>query len=214
MKEKDFESFKKVCIDILAQSDNCMESQVQFRAATSIHELVLAWQRFWAGVLREVPEQVIAAFTELYDVYGSEINKTGMYFNEAPKDCSGTTILVGDCDNTIDVYGRARVYVIGKAVVNAHDNVLVQCNTDKATINLYDYSKAIMDKGNCNAYNRSTANGRGVFSSHDSSTVYIAGGVLEDYGHLNIIAYNDAIINSFTSKKIELKDKSILNIRK
>ena len=79
-----FLRFQQLCIGILAQSDNCMESQQQFKSARSVPELVTAWQRFWAGVLHEVPEQVIKAFADLYPVYRDDIIRAGVYYNEAP----------------------------------------------------------------------------------------------------------------------------------
>ena len=64
MDKQYFIRFQELCIDILSQSDNCQESQNMFREAKSVPELVAAWQRFWAGVLHEVPEQVITAFSK------------------------------------------------------------------------------------------------------------------------------------------------------
>ena len=96
-KDRYFDRFQDLCISILAQSDNCMESQEQFRAAKTVPELVAAWQRFWAGVLHEVPEQVISAFANLYPIYHDDIAKAGVYYNEAPPPSSlSAMILIGD----------------------------------------------------------------------------------------------------------------------
>ena len=95
-KDPYFDRFQQLCIGILAQSDNCMESQQQFKAARSVPELVTAWQRFWAGVLHEVPEQVIKAFADLYPVYRDDIIRAGVYYNESPITNSGGMVLVGD----------------------------------------------------------------------------------------------------------------------
>lgn len=212
MKQYDFEKFKGLCLDILAQSDNCQESQICFRAATNMTELVLAWKQFWAGVLREVPEQVTRAFSDLYSVYGEDINAAGLYYNEAPKNMSGCTILVGDCREVLSLVGTNRVYVVGDAQINAFDNVVVQCNCAMAVLNIYDHATAIMDGGTCSAHDRATINGKGHFYSYDAASVYISGGTLRDNGHKLIIAYNDAIIKSFTNKNIELKDNAELII--
>ena len=60
-KEKYVEDFKKMCIGILAESNNCMESQKAFKEAKSVPEAVTAWMHYFAGVVDEVPRQVAAA---------------------------------------------------------------------------------------------------------------------------------------------------------
>lgn len=82
--DKYFSRFQDLCTRILAQSDNCQESQQAFKSAKSVPELVTAWQFYWNGVLHEVPEQVLAAFNKFYPEYHDDIARAGIYFNESP----------------------------------------------------------------------------------------------------------------------------------
>lgn len=248
-----FLRFQQLCIGILAQSDNCMESQQQFKAARSVPELVTAWQRFWAGVLHEVPEQVIKAFADLYPVYRDDIIRAGVYYNEAPpvgiypenpispvspSDAATTSsvsplgpttnamILIGDAPTVPDgspsgetaspsdlvIHGRNRVYVLGNLPVTVTDNSSVHVNSDRAVVTVCGSARANIERGTLIARDRAVVNGKGLITCYDSTTIYVSGGVLHDKGHLDIIAYNDAVINSFTNRRIKLNDQAILNI--
>ena len=248
-----FLRFQQLCIGILAQSDNCMESQQQFKAARSVPELVTAWQRFWAGVLHEVPEQVIKAFADLYPVYRDDIIRAGVYYNEAPPvgiypenpispvspgDAATTPsvsplgpttnamILIGDAPTVPDgspsgetasssdlvIHGRHRVYVLGNLPVTVTDNSSVHVNSDRAVVTVCGAARANIERGTLIARDRAVVNGKGLITCYDSTTIYVSGGVLHDKGHLDIIAYNDAVINSFTNRRIKLNDQAILNI--
>ena len=241
-----FLRFQQLCIGILAQSDNCMESQQQFKAARSVPELVTAWQRFWAGVLHEVPEQVIKAFADLYPVYRDDIIRAGVYYNEAPPvgiypenpispvspsdaatvpsasplgPTTNAMILIGDAPTVPDgspsdlvIHGRNRVYVLGNLPVTVTDNSSVHVNSDRAVVTVCGSARANIERGTLIARDRAVVNGKGLITCYDSTTIYVSGGVLHDKGHLDIIAYNDAVINSFTNRRIKLNDQAILNI--
>lgn len=244
-KDPYFDRFQQLCIGILAQSDNCMESQQQFKAARSVPELVTAWQRFWAGVLHEVPEQVIKAFADLYPVYREDIIRAGVYYNEAPPvgiyptdpivpvsptekntvpsgspagpSVTNAMILIGDRPIGSDtshlvIRGRHRVYVLGDLPVTVTDNSSVHINSARANVTVTGSARANIEQGTLIARDRAVVNGKGDITCYDSTTIYVAGGVLHDKGHLDIIAYNDAVINSFTSRRIKLNDQARLVI--
>ena len=249
-----FLRFQQLCIGILAQSDNCMESQQQFKSARSVPELVTAWQRFWAGVLHEVPEQVIKAFADLYPVYRDDIIRAGVYYNEAPPvgiypenpispispsdaatvpsasplgPTTNAMILIGDAPATMPddspsgetaspsdlvIHGRNRVYVLGDLPVTVTDNSSVHVNSDRAVVTVCGSARANIERGTLIARDRAVVNGKGLITCYDATTIYVSGGVLHDKGHLDIIAYNDAVINSFTSRRIKLNDQARLVI--
>lgn len=244
-KDPYFDRFQQLCIGILAQSDNCMESQQQFKAARSVPELVTAWQRFWAGVLHEVPEQVIKAFADLYPIYREDIIRAGVYYNEAPPvgiyptdpivpvspiekatvpsgspagpSVTNAMILIGDRPVGSDtshlvIRGRHRVYVLGDLPVTVTDNSSVHINSARANVTVTGSARANIEQGTLIARDRAVVNGKGDITCYDSTTIYVAGGVLHDKGHLDIIAYNDAVINSFTSRRIKLNDQARLVI--
>ena len=240
-----FLRFQQLCIGILAQSDNCMESQQQFKAARSVPELVTAWQRFWAGVLHEVPEQVIKAFADLYPVYRDDSIRAGVYYSAAPpignyptdpivpvspvekttvpsgspvgSSVTNAMILIGDRPvgsdtSQLTIRGRHRVYVLGDLPVTVTDNSSVHINSARANVTVTGSARANIEQGTLIARDRAVVNGKGDITCYDSTTIYVAGGVLHDKGHLDIIAYNDAVINSFTSRRIKLNDQARLVI--
>lgn len=218
-----FSRFQKLCIDILAQSDNCMDSQIQFRAAKSVPELVTAWQHFWAGVLHEVPEQVIKAFSDLYPVYRTDIIRAGIYYNEAPPiGTSPAMVLIGDNASVPDssaigsslvIQGRHRVYVLGNLPITVTDNCAVHVASPRANVTAQGNSRVHIEQGTLIARERAVVNGKGDITCYDSTTIFLAGGTLTDHGHLDIRAFNDAVVNSFTSRNIHITDKAVLNIR-
>ena len=52
-------------------------------AANTVPELVAVWLKYWHGLITEVPQQTIAALSEVYDDYKDDINAAGVYFNES-----------------------------------------------------------------------------------------------------------------------------------
>lgn len=215
-----FKEFQRLCIDILAQSDNCQESQDQFRAARSVPELVTAWQHFWAGILHEVPQQVVTAFASLYPIYRDDIIRAGVFYNEAPPDgYPNAMILVGNApvtaaDSTapIIIGSHHRVYVLGDHPLMATDNANVHIVAPNAVVTLTGNARCNIEVGTVTARERSTVFGRGNVICYDSTTIAIYGGYLTDHGHLAIQAYNDAVIHSFTTRRITLYDQAQLHI--
>lgn len=219
-KSEYFLRFQQMCIDILAKSGNCAESQSFFRNATTVPELVSAWKRYWAGLLHEVPELVIDAFSKNYDIYRKDINLAGVYYNEAPPMYAPPSIiLVGDKDaalsedaSFLELDGRHRVYVLGNREVLAMDSCNLIVNADTALVRLFDTCRANVEKGKIIAWNRTVVSGKGHIVCHDSSTVKIFGGTVDDHGHLSIDAYNDAVVKTSIDKRITLHDNARIEI--
>ncbi len=219
-KNEYFLRFQQMCIDILAKSGNCAESQSFFRNATTVPEIVSAWKRYWDGLLHEVPELVIDAFRKNYGIYREDINRAGVYYNEVPPiSAPPSIILVGDKDaafsedtSCLEIDGRHRVYVLGNREVLAMDSCNLTVNADGATVRLFDACRANVEKGKVIAWNRTVVSGNGHIVCHDSSTVKIFGGTVEDHGHLSIDAYNDAVVKTSIDKRITLHDKAHIDI--
>lgn len=213
-KEQYFKEFQDLCVNILAQSGNCQDSQKAFKEANTIPQLVVAWKRFWNGILTEVPVQVVTAFAKLYSVYKDDINKAGVYYNEEPQSVpTQAMIIIGDSEQNIEIHGNHHIYVLGNAAVSVYDNSSVYVGSANANVSLYGYVRANVKAGMVAAHEHSYINGSGVLSCYDASVVNIMGGTLDDYGHSKITAYNDAVVNSFTSKKIQLFGFATLNKR-
>lgn len=227
--DKYFSRFQDLCIRILAQSDNCQESQQAFKSAKSVPELVTAWQFYWNGVLHEVPEQVLAAFNKFYPEYHDDIARAGIYFNESPATVpsgspeglevgvptpSPSMVLIGDGDKPVHIEGSHRVYVLGNTPVTCSGQCNVNVIAERANVTLLGNCRCNAEAGTIIVKDRSVFNGKGNVTCYDSSTVFIAGGTLEDHGHLNISAYSDSAISSFTKQRIILYDQATITIRK
>lgn len=227
--DKYFSRFQDLCIRILSQSDNCQESQQAFKSAKSVPELVTAWQFYWNGVLHEVPEQVLAAFNKFYPEYHDDIARAGIYFNESPATVpsgspedlevgvttpSPSMVLIGDSDKPVHIEGRHRVYVLGNTPVTCSGQCNVNVIAERANVTLLGNCRCNAEAGTIIVKDRSVFNGKGNVTCYDSATVFIAGGTLEDHGHLNISAYSDSAISSFTKQRIILYDQATITIRK
>lgn len=239
-----FSRFQDLCIRILAQSDNCQESQQAFKSAKSVPELVTAWQFYWNGVLHEVPEQVLAAFNKFYPEYHDDIARAGIYYNEAPASLNATVpdasssasatvpevstsgqevgvstpspsmVLIGDGDKPLHIDGRHRVYILGNTPVTCSGQCNVYVVAERANVTLLGNCRCNAEAGTVIVKDRSVFNGKGNVTCYDSATVFITGGTLEDHGHLNISAYCDSAISSFTKQRIILHDQATLTLRK
>lgn len=196
MKQSDFSKIKDVALGVLAQSGNCEASQREFYAAQSVPELAQAWQHFWAGAVTEVPEQVVEAFAEHYAVYREGINAAGWWYNEQPPTTvQRAQVLIGkQTQDSLRIEGRHKVYVLSTQPVIIGGNCGVYVNCETANVVVTDSARCNIKQGMLTAYKRAVVNGSGNMECHDSATVYITGGTLYDYGHLNIIAYNDACV--------------------
>lgn len=233
--ENSFSRFKQVSLAVLAQSNNCQESQECFRAATTVPELVSAWKNYWAEMLKEVPEQTIAALAEYYPDYRHDINLAGLYFNEAPPaNALPSIVLIGDApeatvpdasasgsvlggsiadiatNSPLEIVGRHRVYVLGNLPVDVHEACTVYVAAERANVTVYDNTRCTVAAGQVMAHNRATVTGSGNITSYDATTIIITGGTLHDHGHVAINAYNNSLIHSFTSRRITLNDQAQL----
>lgn len=217
-KDKQFAVFQKLCIDILAESDNCEASQKAFKEAKTIPALVQAWRTFLSGVIHEVPLQVKEAFATFYADYKAEINVSDLYYNEDPIQDHRCMVLVGDAprgkeDDVLTIYGNHHVYVIGNQKVTVRDSCHVTVSADDARVTVADHAIATIEKGFIEAWGRAQVSGHGDITCHNSTVVSIDGGVVHDHGHLQILAYNDSLVDSFTKRRVMLYDKATLQLR-
>lgn len=221
--DKYFDEFKRLSLSILAQSDNCQESQDLFRAAQSVPEMATAWQRYWAGVLHEVPEQVIKAFSAFYPTYRDDVIRAGICYNEAPPaDAPASIVLIGDpasdattpegspSGSPLVIGNRHRVYILGSLPVICTDNANVHIVSDRANVTLRGSARCNIEAGHVEVHDHAIVTGRGHVTCYDSATVFLYGGSVTSHGHMAITAYNDAAVHSFTNRRITLNDNSTL----
>lgn len=217
-KDNYFNDFRDICFGVLSQSGNCQESQDAFAATHSVPELVTAWKKYWKGIVTEVPRQTADAFAKFYATYRNDINRAGVYYNEAPPQTEQrATIIVGYADEKkkeLSLSGRHRIYVLGDMRVMAYGHCSVYvCDLAEANVVVNDHCRCSCENGHIEARGRSWVNGKGRIRCYNSTTIYCTGGVVTDYGHLAISAYNDVMVMSPTTRYISLYDKATLQQR-
>lgn len=201
--------FKKLCIDILAQSGNCMDSQCDFKGTNTIQQMCGAWFKYWHGMITEVPLQVIQAFNDFYPDFKDEINAAGFYYNE---DSRNGIVIIGNSTDSIHLNFARNVYVLGNAHVVLHGSTSALVLNSNCKVELLDNSRATIKNGYGIARNRSQLTTHSNAECYDNAIVRITDGTLQDKGHASIYAYGHATINSFTNKLITLYDKAILKV--
>lgn len=210
-KEKYVEEFKELCLGILAQSNNCKQSQQDFRAAKSVPEAVTAWMKYFAGVVDEVPRQVAETFGRLYGKYKSDINKAGVYYNETPPEMSNSmVVIVGDCDEKLQIGARHRVYVLGKAEVVVYWQASATVNHPDAMVRATNSARVSMREGSAEMCGSSHFVGKGTVYAWNSCRVDISGGKVYDFGHVRISAYGDSVVYSNHPQGVEVNDTACI----
>ena len=209
--EQHTQRFKTLCVNILAQSGNCQESQHAFISAQSIPDMCEAVRKEGHGLITEVPQQVIDAFKAVYPEFKTDINQGGIFYNE---DSPTGTVLVGDTDDVIHLYSSRKIYVLGKAHVILHNAATALVMNEGCKIELLDGSKATIKAGYGIARNYAHLVTGSEAESYDQSVVFITDGTLHDHGHQKINAFGTAVIDTFTNRLIDLYDSARIEIRK
>lgn len=209
--EQRTQRFKTLCVNILAQSGNCQESQHAFRSTQSIPEMCEAWRKYWHGLITEVPQQVIDAFRAVYPEFKADINQGGIFYNE---DSPTGTVLVGDTDEEIHLYSSRKIYVLGKAHVILHNAATALVMNEGCKVELLDGSKATIKAGYGIARNYAHMVTCQEAECYDQSVVFMTDGILHDHGHKKINAFGTALIDTFTHRLIDLYDSAMIEIRK
>lgn len=209
--EQRTQRFKTLCVNILAQSGNCQESQHAFKSTQSIPEMCEVWRKYWHGLITEVPQQVIDAFRAVYPEFKTDINQGGIFYNE---DSSTGTVLVGDTDEEIHLYSSRKIYVLGKAHVILHNAATALVMNEGCKVELLDGSKATIKAGYGIARNYAHLVTCKEAECYDQSVVFMTDGTLHDHGHQKINAFGTAMIDTFTHRLIDLYDSAKVEIRK
>lgn len=210
-KEQKAEHFRQMCIDILAQSGNCADSQRAFGSAQTIAQVCKAWHTYWHGMLTEVPQQVSAAFQEFYPDFKDELNAAGYYYNEDTP--NGIVIVAGEAsDKPITLSRTHNAYIIGPAHVVLQGTASAIAMHPDCIVELHGSSRATVKEGYAIAAGTSWLTTHSDAECRERSTVHIAAGTLTDHGHRCIHAYSNAAVRSFTNQNINIHDNATLTI--
>lgn len=206
---------KDACQHACHERHACTHGYKELMSADTSEGVATVWRKYWRELVSEQYADVICEelpyhYAELQEGF----NKAGLYFNECPPaSMMHPFVLVGNSDKPIHVYGYADVYILGKAHVIAHDHASVSCVQPQGKVELLDYSKGDINAGYAIARNRSTLISATDCECHNSPFITISHGTLHDHGHMEIKAYGDSVVDSFTDQKITLYDNAKLNIR-
>ena len=209
--EQRTQRFKTLCVNILAQSGNCQESQHAFKSTQSIPDMCEAWRKYWHVLITDLSYHLIYAFKAVYPEFKADINQGGIFYNE---DSPTGTVLVGDTDEEIHLYSSRKIYVLGKAHVILHNAATALVMNEGCKIELLNGSKATIKAGYGIARNYSHLVTGSEAESYDQSVVFITDGTLHDHGHQKINAFGTAVIDTFTNRLIDVYDSARIEIRK
>ena len=150
----DIQQFINLVHKVLAQSDNCADSNAMLDKCENYDQVRRFWEYYINGIINEVPEQVLQTFADYWNEYGDNLRKAGIYFNE---DCAKWDLcIIGNTDKEVHLRYRCKAYVLGKATVVAHDRAQVFSFCDDAHIILKDSSFGNIRKGTYEKYNFAT----------------------------------------------------------
>ncbi len=210
-RDKDLDQFLTLADQLRLKTTNCENFKTEIQAAASVTAAFGVFRRYWQSVAEQIPDEFICVMSENYCWMKPYANAAGVYFNESPTDSPLALVFVGDMGHNLEVLDQQpRVIVLGKAKVTLDGKVRGECFCDKAEVTCRGDSRLRLRRGTAIAYDYSRVEGFGAIKTHDCSTAIIMGGELYDHGHLRIVAYNNAIIHSFTRSKIELYNSSQL----
>lgn len=142
----------------------------------------------------------------------SSPSSTSSISSSLPLPVPPSMVLVGDGDTPLIIEGRHRVYVIGNTPVTCVGHCSVFVVSDRASVTLLGRCRCNAEAGTITVRDRSVFNGKGIVTCHDAATVFLSGGTLDDHGHLDISAYGDSVVSSFTRHRIVLHDRATLSI--
>ena len=150
----DIQQFIDINRAVLAQSENCEESQALLAKAKTLQDIKYFWQSYINGIVTEVPEQVLSAFEQHWAEYGEALNRCGIRYNEDGD--RWDLCIIGNTDKVIHLDYHAKAYVLGKAKVIAHECAQVYCFSPEAHIVLKGSSFGNIHKGTVETYNYAT----------------------------------------------------------
>lgn len=209
------EALKASCHDACHERHACTHGYKELMQADTAEGIATVWRRYWRELVSgQYADVICEEMPYHYEELKEGFNKTGLFFNECPQSYTNRSfVLVGNSEEPIHIYGYAEAYVLGNAHVIAHDHARIYCSQLQGKVELLDYAYGNVTAGYAIARDRSTLEAATDCECHNASNVSITAGTLHDHGHMEISAYNDAVVDTFTAMRINLYNNSKLNIR-
>ena len=89
--------------------------------------------------------------------------------------------------------------------VTVDDNCSVHVAADRADVIVKGHARAVIEQGKLAARDFAFVSGKGNITCYDAATLYVNGGRLDDHGHMEIVASGDAMVYSFTNRRITVQ---------
>ena len=206
-KEEAYRKLKEISKRACHERHACAEGYKQMLASDNVSQMMATWRKNWDDIVNSKFADIVNnEIPALYSALKAEMNAAGIYVNECPQTAPEfVLVVVTDHDSVVDIYDRAKCYVLGKTYVRAwgHSQVYSE-RSEKCLIQLYDRSYGHVSKGCVGASGRSrlwTSTGAVL---NDSAKCEAHGGVIHADSYLKIEAYGDTIVLSKTDRNITL----------
>lgn len=206
-KEEAYKNLKEISKRACHERHACAEGYKQMLASGDVSQMMATWRKNWDDIVNskfaDIANDQVPA---LYPALKAEMNAAGIYFNECPRIAPEfVLVIVTDHDFVVDIYDRAKCYVLGKAHVRAWDHSQVYSEkNDECLVQLYDHSYGHISKGCVEAYGRSRLWSSTRASLHESAKCEAHGGKIHARSYLKIEAYGDTKVFSKTDHNITL----------
>lgn len=198
----DFEELKEICRRACHERNACRDGFAALMQSENIAQMMQVWRDNWRDLYESKYADILPQHIgEAYARFGDEMRAAGIRVNE---DAGDGMLIVADPGRPVRAYGTADCYVFGTAEVTGTDNATVHARSEGAKIVLTGHAQGYLKAGSAEV--REFAGVSGTFDGecHQAAYVILKGGTLRDYGHLEISAWNDAVVYSNTRKKISL----------
>lgn len=208
-------ALKEACHDACHERHACTHGYKELMDSKTVEEIATVLRRYWQELVsKQYADVICEEMPYHYEELKDGFNKAGVYFNECPQGVMQQAfVLIGNSDKPVHIYGNSSAYVLGKVHVIGHDQSRLYCDQSDGKIELLDYAKGVLTAGYAIVRNRAQLDASADCECHNAATVLITAGTLTDHGHMQISAYKDAVVNSFTNRKIALYNNAKLTIR-
>ena len=202
-----FERLKEICRKACHERNACKPGFEALMQTNSVASILNVWKDNWQDVYESKFADIMA--NEIASVYADmrdDFNANNVFVNE-PTDKGLLIVSVPSAATKlqpITVSGTAMCYIFGSGSVTAKDNAEVYCRDEEGQVTLTDHSQGYFKAGQIEIRNYAKANGSFTGHCYNAAYIVLRGGSLVDHGHLEISAWNDAVIYSNTHKKIDL----------
>ncbi len=206
-----YQKLKNACRIACHERHACEQGFKQMIASENVSQMMATWRDNWEDVTESKYADIICKeLPKLYPTIKEEMNKAGIYLNECPLDAKPfVMVIVTDCLRTVKIFGEAKAYILGEAIVKSYDHSQVYSNRcDKSQVALYNFAYGKIQKGTVTAYDRSRFECSSKAVANGCVECIMNGGEIHVMDCKKVKAYNGTIVYSPTINRIYLDETS------